>query len=426
MTDNQSFTNMRSLMTALAKAMNLVNPEVEHHHEQTAYLAYFLARAEGMPESDAHLALYAALLHDLGSIHFDQAKTLEEIEDRAHDISRAGAKMIEGLEGFEEIAQVIAYCQYSWEKTTSACDLDGADERCLQLRRISAIVHLADVVSAVIDPDKSVLNQVGPIIEGAQGQAGKEFCPHAVSALADLGSTEFYWMDAAFHPEFLLYFTGDIESVSLERAAQLTGLMSRLIDYRSPFTAMHSAGVAASAVELARVAGMSEDELRQMEIAGYLHDVGKLAVPRTILEKPGKLTDEEFNIIKEHPYNTSLVLLDVTGFESIARWARNHHESINGRGYPFHLGGDDLDIGSRIMAVADIFSALAEVRPYREGLPRDTIENIFADNIVSGKLCHEVVELLFENYDEIDDAREKASRDSGARYFAMLEREGRS
>ena len=169
MIDTKSFTTMRSLMTALARAMNLINPEVVHHHEQTAYLSYFLARAEGMPESDAYLALYAALLHDLGSIRFEKAKTLEEIELRAHGISQVGAKMLEGLNGFKEIAQVVAYCQYSWEQTVSACDLTDADERCLRLSRISAIVHLADVVSAVINPDKSVLNQVGPIIEGARG-----------------------------------------------------------------------------------------------------------------------------------------------------------------------------------------------------------------------------------------------------------------
>ncbi|MBP3873200.1 MAG: HD domain-containing protein, partial [Lachnospiraceae bacterium] len=77
-----------------------------------------------------------------------------------------------------------------------------------------------------------------------------------------------------------------------------------IIDYRSPFTAMHSAGVAASARELARLYGMSEEDCKKMEIAGRLHDVGRLRVPNSILEKPGKLTDDEFDIVKEHPYYT--------------------------------------------------------------------------------------------------------------------------
>ena len=105
------------------------------------------------------------------------------------------------------------------------------------------------------------------------------------------------WLDAAHNPDFLLVFTGDFHRISLQKAAELTRLMSRIIDYRSTFTAMHSAGVAATARELAKLSGMSEDDCLKMEIAGNLHDVGKLVVPRAILEKNGKLDDEEFSII---------------------------------------------------------------------------------------------------------------------------------
>ena len=223
---------------------------------------------------------------------------------------------------------------------------------------IAQAVHIADFVTSQIDPKEHILNQVKQINEAVIAGRNTEFSPKAVDAYLRLSEREYIWMDVALNPSFLLIFTGEIRQVSLEEAVKLTRFMSRIIDFRSAFTAMHSAGVAASARELARLAGMTDEECLMMEIAGNLHDVGKLAVPNEILEKPGKLTDEEFNIVKEHPYYTRLILMDVDGFERIADWAGFHHEKLNGKGYPFHFGAEQLDLGARIMAVADIFSGV--------------------------------------------------------------------
>ncbi|MBO7375941.1 MAG: HD domain-containing protein, partial [Clostridia bacterium] len=180
---------------------------------------------------------------------------------------------------------------------------------------------------------------------------------------------------------------------------------------------MHSAGVAASATALARFAGMSEDECKMMKIAGHLHDIGKLKVPRAILEKPEKLTEEEFNIIKEHPYYTRLNTMNVEGFEKISQWAGFHHEKLNGKGYPFHLSAADLDTGARIMAVADIFSAITEVRPYRAGMSKDAAFGVLNENVKSGGIDGELVAFLGEHYEEIDRLREEAARSEGERYY---------
>ena len=96
-------------------------------------------------------------------------------------------------------------------------------------------------------------------------------------------------------------------------------------------------------------------EIQDLKIAGYLHDLGKLAVPKEILEKPGKLTATEFNIVKTHAYYGYRTLETVRGLEKINNCGTLHHECLDGSGYPFHLNGDNLSIGSRIMAIADIF-----------------------------------------------------------------------
>lgn len=418
MADTANFTNMRSLMTGLAKAMNLVNPAVERHHEQTAYLSLFLARAMGLPEEDVVLAMYAALLHDIGSIVVDEPQSVRQVEANARIISQAGASMLSDLPGFSDIASVISYCQCSWGETVECAIAEGRE--CERLGRLAAIVHLADAVSLMVRPEDRVLNQATRICDMARACRGTQFSPEAVDALLTIADIEYIWMDLAHNPMFLTYFTGEIAQVSLDETLHLTTLMSRIIDYRSPFTAMHSAGVAASAHELAKLAGLGEDCAKQVAIAGNLHDVGKLAVPRAILEKPGKLTDEEFNVVKEHPYYTSLVLLDIDGFEDIRHWACNHHEKLTGYGYPFHFAAESLDTGDRILAIADIFSAITEERPYRAGMTRDQAADILQENVKAGAICGDAVALLLDNYDQVDAARDAASHLAGKRYFDSL------
>ncbi|MBR0063014.1 MAG: HD domain-containing protein [Oscillospiraceae bacterium] len=413
----EKFTDMRSLLNALAISLNLINPYMEHHHEQTAYLAFQIAYEMGLRGSDLNLTVYSALLHDIGSVVTPEVQDVCEIESNAKAVASVGAEMLRDLD-FGRVADVIEINQNSYVENLGILkDCPDGDKRLA----ISQAIHLADAVTSQFEYNVPILNQVKRICSAVEAYRGTEFMPEALDAFLRCSEREFMWMDVALNPRFLMFFTGEIRSVSLDECAVLTRLMSRIIDYRSSFTAMHSAGVAASARALAQKAGMSETDVKMMTIAGYLHDVGKLRVPNSILEKPGKLTEEEFNIVKEHPYYTRLILKDVPGFEKIADWAAFHHEKLNGRGYPFHFRSEQLDLGSRIMAVADIFSAITEVRPYRAGMNREAALRVLWENVENGSICSKVVGLLADNYDEIDSLREQESREAGQRYFRSLE-----
>ena len=413
---NDPFTNMRALNGMLAEALNLIDPNIEHHHQQTAYMTYMIGRAAELDPRSLELARMAALAHDIGFITMDDPQSVEELERKETGIAEIGAKLIEGFPDSAAIARVVRRCQSSWSSFLSCPDREKEETSA----RIANIVHLADAVSTMVRSDTPILNQVKGICEAIQVLRGTEFSEEAVDAFLRTSETEFVWMDLRYNPQFLNYFVGETEPVSLDRAVDLTVIMSRIIDYRSSFTAMHSAGVAACAEALARRAGMSDDECKMMKIAGHLHDIGKLKVPRAILEKPGKLTEEEFNIIKEHPYYTRLNMLNAEGFEKISDWAGFHHEKLNGKGYPFHLGAADLDTGARIMAVADIFSAITEVRPYRAGMGREEAFAVLRDNVKSGGIDGDLVALLDEHYEEIDCLREEAARREGIRYYQSI------
>ncbi len=418
------FTTVRSLLNALAKAMNLIDPTIENHHQETAYLAYHIGAEMGLETESLHVIAVSALLHDVGTIVMPSEDSLEAYEDHRREIARIGADMIRDLEPFDRFAGIIELCQNSYQENVRFSESQACREKLRagvnigQCIEVAEAIHMADIISAIWDEDADILNQIPRIREIVEQGRETEFSGRAVDAFLRLSRREFIWMDFALNPTFLSFFIGDMHDVSLEHAVVLTKLMSRIIDFRSSFTAMHSAGVAASAKALAELAGMSDEDCMKMEIAGNLHDVGKLRVPNEILEKPGKLTDEEFNKVKEHPYYTRLILMDVEGFDEIADWAGFHHEKLNGRGYPFHFDGGFLSLGSRIMSVADIFSAITEERPYRKPMSREQAMTVLWENVDRGDICGEIVQLLEDNYDAVNEARMKKSQEAGERYFA--------
>jgi len=142
--------------------------------------------------------------------------------------------------------------------------------------------------------------------------------------------------------------------------------LASAIDAKDEYTRDHSARVTEFTMKIAAKMGFSEKELSNLELAALLHDVGKIAVPESILNKPGKLTEEEFKLIKEHPARGEKILSPVVELKEIARIVRSHHERYDGTGYPDRLKGRGIPLGSRIMAIADTYDSITSERPYRK------------------------------------------------------------
>ena len=150
---------------------------------------------------------------------------------------------------------------------------------------------------------------------------------------------------------------------------------AEIIDAKTPFTYQHSNGVADAAVDIGRSFGMGDGDIKKLRRAGLLHDIGKLGVSNAILEKPGKLTADEFAAVREHPYQTYEILRRVPAFADFSYDAAAHHERLNGKGYWQGLTSDQLSLPARILAVADVFDALRAKRPDRDALP---LEKVFS------------------------------------------------
>ena len=166
---------------------------------------------------------------------------------------------------------------------------------------------------------------------------------------------------------------GILVPASNQRIDNICRAFADVIDAKSPYTYNHSVGVARAAVEIAEGMGLSPATITLVRRAALLHDLGKLSVSNAILEKPGKLTGDEWEVMRMHPVYTKLILQTIAGFENLAFIAGAHHERMDGKGYPDGLTAEQLPPTARVICVADVFQALSEKRPYREGLPFDVV-----------------------------------------------------
>jgi putative nucleotidyltransferase with HDIG domain len=216
--------------------------------------------------------------------------------------------------------------------------------------------------------------------EVMEQRARRWFDPDLVKAAQSLAKTDALW--AGLDDPNIIAQVAALEPrehqliVSANTLDDICMAFAEVIDAKSPFTYRHSNGVADAAVAIAGQLGMPEFETIQLRRAALLHDIGKLSVPNTILEKPGKLTNEEWDVVKKHPYYTFEVLRRIPGFEQLSDVAAAHHEKLDGSGYFRHWGAAQLNTPARILAVADVYDALAARRPYRDALPLDTVFQI--------------------------------------------------
>ena len=158
-----------------------------------------------------------------------------------------------------------------------------------------------------------------------------------------------------------------IEELDLLNWGTLTAL-ARTVDAKSPWTAGHSERVTKKALEIGQALGLTQEQLENLHRGALLHDIGKIAVPVSILDKAGKVTDEEYRIIQEHPRIGARILEPITAYSHVIPIVLQHHEWFNGKGYPDGIAGQQISFGGRILAVADVFDALVSDRPYRPGI----------------------------------------------------------
>jgi HD-GYP domain-containing protein (c-di-GMP phosphodiesterase class II) len=416
----QLSVNLGNLLLSLSDAMDLADSSIALHQQRTAFIACEMGKAADLSPAAVKRLFVAALLHDIGALSLEEKIGIHRFDIVNTDLHCIrGESLMESIPWLRPASKIVRYHHREWEQWNEPIDAPMVLE--------SQILFLADYLERIIMRDVYILHQDELLCRKITDLAGAAIHPDVVDIFRSFCFREEFWLDVVSPRLYsLLLHNGPYRQVEADliSVGTIGELFRNTIDFRSRFTSTHSSGVAECAALLAQRAGFSDAEVHLMRVAGNFHDIGKLAVPNSILNKPGKLTKEEFAVMRQHTYYTFSVINSIGGLEHIAEWAAFHHERLDGAGYPFHHKADHLSTGSRIMAVADIFTALTEDRPYREGMQEAAAEKILRQLAAGNAIDSRILDLLLDNSRDIlvkVKERQNSTKQDYERQFGLAE-----
>ncbi len=379
---------------ALADALDLVGVDEMLHGKRVGLMAQQCGRGLGLGEPELEDLFHIGLLHDCAvSSTTMHRRLINELDWEGVEFHcLRGNELLGEFPPLAHLAPIIKHHHSHWDLLRQ----QDLPESTLQQANL---IYLLDRVDALATPgyERDLLLVRHGIRDTISKLSGSFFAPELVSVFMDVSDNEAFWL--GLESRHLTRFVYERERksrillMSFAELKQLALLFARIVDAKSPYTMEHSLGTARLARFLAEQAGLALETCEKVEIAGLLHDLGKLRVPDEILEKPAALTAEERALIQRHSFETYQILRGITGLEDITLWAAYHHETPDGKGYPFHRQGAELTIEMRIIAVADVFQALAQHRPYRKPLPPDQIMDMLRSFVRQNRLDSAVVKL---------------------------------
>jgi HD-GYP domain-containing protein (c-di-GMP phosphodiesterase class II) len=389
--------SLKNLISSLIEAIDMYNHLLKDHHRRTAIIAYHLGNNYGLSKESLSRLVIAASVHDIGALHITERNQLFEedvVNPRKHEL--VGMKMLDEFKPFNEIKEIIGHHHIRYDEFLSGHFIDDIREECFFL-------HLADRIDILMNVKHHPNESKEDIFDRIRGKFGTIFDPKLLEAFNQTVSDEsFYENLNKVHMHKLVLDSLEYIEVPMEQDStyQIAQFFSRVVDYKSSWTRKHSEFVSRTAVRIAEYMNLEEEKIHELKIAGYLHDIGKIAVPSELLEKQGALSKEEFTMLQDHATFSSLILSNIESLGRVARWASCHHERRDKSGYPLNLNESFFTIEVDILAFADMFVAMNENRPYRKSVSNDELLKIL-ERESEGKLSHEVFEVIKDHFDEL-------------------------
>lgn len=387
-----------TLIHAFADTLDLVGIDDFHHGKRVGFMARECAKQLGF-SSERQVWLYrAGLLHDCGvsstRVHKHLVDELDWKDSHIH--CEIGAERLGKFEPLADYSETIRYHHTRWG------DLSWKN-LAEEVKDFANLIFLADRIDALaaLAPGTCRLACSRQVCQKIESLKGSYFKSHFVDAILACAEKEAFWISQENENlrSYLQTYDVDRDDVTLDdrQLKNMARLFADVVDAKSPYTAEHSVGVATLSRYLAQCCQLPEQTLTRIEAAGLMHDLGKLKISDSILESPGPLEGDSLVAMRHHSYMTFIILNRISGLEEITRWASEHHEKLDGSGYPFHKTAADLSVESRIVMIADIFQALAQNRPYRRSLQPEDIVDIIKKQVQQGKLDAEIFRIVEMN-----------------------------
>jgi HD-GYP domain-containing protein (c-di-GMP phosphodiesterase class II) len=359
---------MDKLIKAIAAALDLVEGELlgasTHHGKRVAVLAAAMGRRLGIAEDVLLPLTTCALLHDNALTEYILSERLGESQGQMMRLHcEYGQRNVDSLMFKTDVS---GFVLYHHERPNGRGPF-GKKEGEIPLG--AELIALADTFDVIHHLERVLPEELPALHQELWDSMGENYSRRAVlamlsvlneEALRSLGNDRIQETAEEQIPPWFI----DLEDQVMFHLAEF---VAHIIDDKSVFTRRHTSQIANKAWLLGAYYGYESGLRAQFYLAAALHDIGKLAIPAAILEKPGRLTDEEFGVIKSHVSKTRELLEGIDGFEDIRAWASNHHEKLDGSGYPDGKTAAALDFNSRLLACIDIYQAVSEERPYHPG-----------------------------------------------------------
>ncbi len=382
-------------ITSLLDYMEIdILDEITNHGRRVAYISLRIGERLGLSKDELFDLGRFAILHDIGG-----AKSISEQTNSLVDRT-----LLENYQSHCVYGQTIAdffpsltnqhdIVLYHHENYDGSGFFGKKDD---EIPLMSKLICMSDYLELryFSKHSKYVPEQ---IISDLKQQSGILFNPSLVEILENLAREMTFWLDLDnANIDFAIHkhLPAVDDPLSTRDLFTIAEIISATIDSKSIFTNIHSKGLAEKALKVANFCKFSSVKTRQFHLAALLHDIGKLIVSTKILNKNGPLSPEEKNIIRQHVYYTEKTLILMGVDTNVVSWASNHHEKLNGTGYPKGLHAPELDFESRVLCALDVFQALTEDRPYRTAFPLDKAWDILDKMVMDNELDSEIVSII--------------------------------
>lgn len=403
-----SIISNKDVCHIIHKTLNIMDAKIIRHGERTGYILLKMLQAEG-GYTRQEILEYTMLgvMHDIGMMKTGYSGTLVDREQKdvwAHSIY--GYLFLKYLSPLGDKAEIVLYHHMPYQRLKQ---LQGKHLKITEYLTLADKTDMRMWLEEQKEASDSFLKSTD--MEGSPEawevfeQAQSRF--EVVESLKDGSYLE--ELESLFGNA---YFDAKYKKAFLE-------MLIYAADFRSQQTVLHTFATTTFATELGRLMGVGNHELQVLYYGALLHDIGKIAIPVEILEAPGELTDTQRKIMKEHVAVSEEILRGIIG-EEILEVAVRHHEKLDGTGYPKGLKGEELTQLQRIVAVADILSALYGKRSYKDSFGAEKIKEILIQEAEAGKICEKTVEVAVSHFNHLIRKYEKQRENTIGIYMTIL------
>lgn len=396
--------NLNNFLRAVSNLLDVIEIDIlgatSNHSKRIAYFSLKIAKKLNLSNEEIYDLVSLSMLHDNGA-------TLKILHDKLRGNAKEKLDLLESMKehciiGEENIKNypfltnprnIIKYHHEKYDGS-GFFNLSGDS-----IPLMSQIISFSDILDLNFDL-KNIHNNIwlqNRVMDFVHKKKGKYFSPLLANTFFDVIDSKAFWKGLsdelidgtliANTPNYNIEFT-------YKQIHNITKTFSKIIDAKSQFTQHHSSELSRKLDKMASFYNLDQEIKIKLLIAADLHDIGKLAISNTILDKPKGLSKEEFKEIQKHPEITKMCLKGIKGFEDIAEWTYNHHEKLDGSGYPRGLTENQLDFYSKLLACLDIYQALREDRPYRNAMSHTEavkiLEQMAEDNLIDNKIVSDI------------------------------------